>query len=85
MSILDKKNKIMADVASLNTINEGLPKLKKTNSFSSINGSGDSVGFLMDLTKSLVGYKEMIDNLSDFLTRKLPEIESAIKKDLKKI
>jgi hypothetical protein len=84
MSILDKKNKIMADVASLNTINEGLPKLKKTNSFSSINGSGDSVGFLMDLTKSLVGYKEMIDNLSDFLTRKLPEIESAIKKDLKK-
>lgn len=84
MSILDKKNKIMGDISALNVLTEGMPKLKKTNSFSSINNNENATNFLLDLTEAVGAYDELIDNISDLLTRKLPEIETAIKKDLKK-
>jgi hypothetical protein len=83
MSILDQKNKVMSNIAALNVINEGLPKFDIKNSFSSINNDTNPVDFLLDLVQSLMGYQELKGNIIDVITRKLPEIESKIKKTLK--
>lgn len=74
----------MGKIGALNTITSDMPNLKTTDSYSSINNNGNSTEFLIDLVKSLIGYEELKENVIDVLTRKLPEIESAIKKDLKK-
>jgi hypothetical protein len=84
MALIDQKKQIMGKVGALNTIVDGLPNLKTTNSTSSINNNGNSTDFLIDLVKYLIGYEELKENVVDILTRKLSEIESAIKKDLKK-
>jgi hypothetical protein len=83
MSIYNQKKKIMGDIAALNVITEGLPKLKPTDSFSSMNNGTNSTEFLLDLVQSLIGYEELKENIVDILTRKLPELESEIKKVLK--
>jgi hypothetical protein len=83
MSVYDQKKKVMGNIAALNTITEGLPKFKRTDSFSSMNNDGNSTNFLLDLTQALIGYQELKENIVDILTRKLPEIESEIKKKLK--
>jgi hypothetical protein len=83
MSTLDQKTKIMGNIAALNVINEGLPKFNIQNSFSSINNKTNPVDFLLDLVQSLIGYQELKGNIIDVITRKLPEIESQIKKTLK--
>jgi hypothetical protein len=83
MSTLDQKTKIMGNIAALNVINEGLPKFNIQNSFSSINNKTNPVDFLLDLVQSLIGYQELKGNIVDVITRKLPEIESQIKKTLK--
>jgi hypothetical protein len=83
MSTLDQKTKIMGNIAALNVINEGLPKFNIQNSFSSINNKTNPVDFLLDLVQTLIGYQELKGNIVDVITRKLPEIESQIKKTLK--
>lgn len=83
MSIIDQKKKVMANVAALNVITEGLPKFNIRDSFSSMNNSTNPVDFLTDLLQSLIGYDDLKSNIVDILTRKLPEIESEIKKRLK--
>ena len=83
MSIYNQKKKIMGDIAALNVITEGLPKLKPTDSFSSMNNGTNSTEFLLDLVQSLIGYEELKENIVDILTRKLPELELEIKKTLK--
>ena len=83
MGIYEKKSEIMANISALNVINEGLPKINSTNSFSSMDVKGNSVDFLLDLIQSLDGYDELKKNIVDLLTKKLPEIESDIKKHLK--
>lgn len=83
MSIYNQKKKIMGDISALNVITEGLPKLKPTDSFSSMNNGTNSTEFLLDLVQSLIGYEELKENIVDILTRKLPEIELEIKKVLK--
>jgi hypothetical protein len=83
MSVYDQKKKVMGNIAALNAITEGLPKFKPTNSFSSMNNSGNSTDFLLDLIKSLIGYEDLKKNVIDVITVKLPEIESEIKKNLK--
>jgi hypothetical protein len=83
MSILDQKNKVMGNIAALNVINEGLPNFNIKNSFESINNGTNPVDFLLDLVQSLMGYQELKGNIVDVITRKLPEIESQIKKTLK--
>jgi hypothetical protein len=85
MSIIDQKSKVMGNIAALNVIIEGLPKFKPTNSFSSMNNSTNPTDFLLDLVQSLVGYDELKSNIVDIFSRKLPEIESEIKKTLKEI
>ncbi len=83
MSLIDKKRKIFGNVAAARTLTEGLPKLKLTSSFPSINNGGNSILFLTDLIKSLIGYEALVSTLVDILTHSLPDIEREIKKVLK--
>lgn len=84
MSIVDKKKKIFGNIAALTTLNTGLPKLKTNSSFPSINNKGDSITFLTDLLKALIGYEALIGTVVDMLTYNLKPIEAEIKKVLKR-
>lgn len=83
MSILDKKRKVFGNIAAAKTLTESMPKLKLSSSFPSINNNGDSITFLTDLIKSLIGYNALIKALVDILTHSIEEIEVEIKKALK--
>ena len=82
-TIIDKKKKIFGNIAAARTLTEGLPKLKTTSSFPSINNGGNSITFLTDLIKSLIGYEALMTTLVDILTYSLGEIEREIKISLK--
>jgi hypothetical protein len=83
MAIIDKKKKIFGKIAAARTLTEGLPSLKTSSSFPSINNNGDSITFLTDLIKSLVGYEVLVEALVDTLINSLPKIEKEIKNVLK--
>lgn len=83
MSILDKKQKIFGNIAAARTLTEGLPNLKLSASLSSINTGGNSIGFLSDLIKSLIGYEALVSSVVDILTHSLSDIEREIKIALK--
>lgn len=83
MAIIDKKKKIFGRIAAARTLTEGLPKLKTFSSFPSINNNGDSILFLTDLIKSLVGFEALVSALVDTLINSLPKIENEIKQVLK--
>ena len=88
-TIVDKKKKIFGNIAAARTLTEGLPKLKTSSSFPSINNGGNSISFLTDLIKSLIGYEALLTTLVDILTYSLTETEReikiALKQDLKNI
>lgn len=83
MAIIDKKKKIFGKVASARIFTEGLPKLSISSSFPSINNDGDSITFLTDLIKSLVGFEALVSSLVETLINSLPKIENEIKQVLK--
>lgn len=83
MSIVDKKKKIFGNIGAAKTLTEGLPQLKLSSSFPSINNGGNSITFLTDLIKSLIGYEALVGTLVDILSHSLPEIEREIKNSLK--
>lgn len=83
MSILDKKKKIFGNIAAARTLTEGLPNLKLSSSFSSINTRGNSISFLSDLIKSLIGYEALVGSVVDILTHSLSDIEREVKIALK--
>jgi hypothetical protein len=83
MSIIDNKKKVFGNIAAIKTLTEGLPKLKLSSSFPSINNGGDSITFLTDLIKSLIGYLALVVAIVDILTHTLADIEREIKKALK--
>jgi hypothetical protein len=83
MAIIDKKRKIFGRIAAARILTEGLPKLKNSSSFPSINNKGDSILFLTDLIKSLVGFEVLVSALVDTLINSLPKIERDIKQVLK--
>jgi hypothetical protein len=83
MSVVDKKKEIFAKIAAAIALTEGLPKLKLSASFPSINNGGNSITFLTDLIKSLIGYEALVTSVVDILTNSLDEIEREIKKALK--
>jgi len=83
MSIVDKKQKIFGNIAAARTITEGMPKFKKNSSFPSINNKGNSITFLTDLIKALIGYVALVKAIVDILTHQLVKIEKDIKKALK--
>lgn len=83
MSIVDNKKKVFGKIAAAKTLTEGLPKLKLSSSFSSVNNNGNSISFLSDLIKSLIGFNALVDAVVDILTHSLTKIEIEIKKALK--
>jgi hypothetical protein len=83
MSIKDKKQKVFGEIAAAKTLTTGLPKLKNTNSFPSINNGNDIILFLSDLVKSLVGQKEFIKVIVEVLTKYLDKIEKGLKLTIK--
>lgn len=83
MSNLDNKKKIFGNLAAAKTLTNGVPKLKLNSSFPSINNSGNSLDFLIDLLISLTGISTLMSTVVDILTYSLPKIEIKIKKALK--
>lgn len=83
MSILDKKRKIFGKIAAEKTLIESMPQLKLLSSIKSINNNGDSITFLTDLIKSLIGYNALVKSVVDIMTHSLDNIEHEIKKNLK--
>lgn len=83
MSIIDKKRKVFGNIAAMRTLTEGLPQLKLSSSFPSINNGGNSITFLTDLIKSLIGYEALVGTVVDILTHSLAQIEKDIKIALK--
>ena len=87
MSILDKKNKINAKIASNKVmIADKSDKFnkKKTETLDSFNNTkGKVVEFLTDLLTILVGFKLLIDTIVDTFTYYLSKIEKEVKKGLK--
>lgn len=79
MAIVDKKKQIFGKIAAYKTLTESLPKLKKTSSLPSINNGGNSISFLSDLIKSLIGYEALKSSVSEILSNSLPTIEKNIK------
>ena len=82
-TIIDKKNKIFGDIAAARTLTSGLPTLKTTSSLPSINNGGNSISFLTDLIKSLIGFEALLTTIVDILTYSLNEAEREVKIALK--
>lgn len=80
-----KQDKVLAfaSISAAQTILEKYPNLLTTESFLSLNTSGNPFDFLMDLLKASGGYDNLITVLAKFLTLELDAIELAIKSILK--
>jgi hypothetical protein len=83
MSILSQKQKVFGNIAAFRTLTEGLPQLKLNSSFPSINNNGDTVTFLCDLIKALIGYDALQETVIDTLTYSMKDIEREVKNALK--
>jgi flagellar hook-basal body complex protein FliE len=83
MSIIDKKKKVFGKIAAAKTLTSGLPRLKLTSSLESINNKGNSISFLTDLIKSLIGYEALVSSVVDILMYSFDKIEIAVKTNLK--
>lgn len=83
MALIDQKKKVFGNIAAMRTLNDGFPKLKTNSSFPSINNNGNSLEFLTDLLKSLVGYEKLRSIVTNILVHNLDIIEQDIKKALK--
>lgn len=84
MGIIDQKKDVFGNIAALNVLNGGLPKLPDFNSFSSISNSTNSAQFLIDLLNSLVGFEALKEFVVDTISFKLPQIEVSVKDGIKK-
>jgi hypothetical protein len=84
MDILGQKREIFGNVSADKTIVSGMPILRTTSSMPSINNDGDSISFLTDLLKSLVGSESIQEIVTDTLIYSINDIESEIKKELKR-
>lgn len=83
MGILDQKQKIFGNIAASRSLTEGLPQFNLNSSFPSINNGGDTITFLTDLIKSLVGYQQLQSIVETIVSSNLAEIERDIKNALK--
>ena len=83
MDLLSQKREIFGAIAADKTLTQGLPKLRTTSSMPSINNDGDTITFLCDLLKTLVGSEALEEILIDTLIYSVNDIEREIKKELK--
>lgn len=81
-AVVDKKKKVFGKIAAAKAMVDGVKK-KKTSSMESINNRGNSLAFLSDLIKSLIGYSALMGVVTNFLTNNIKEIEDLIKQSLK--
>jgi len=85
MSILGDKQEIFDKIGALKTLNEGLPSFNVSNSMSSVNNSDNTIDFLLDLLKTLIGLNGIRTQVENFLTYNLPEVEKEMKDLLKNL
>lgn len=83
MSIINDKKEIFGDIAALNTINDGLPKLSKSGSLESDSNSKDPMKFLADVLVVLAELNALKKITVDVITYQLPRLENEIKDALR--
>jgi hypothetical protein len=83
MSLIAQKKKVFGEIAAAKTLAEGMPKLRLNSSFPSINNNGDSIAFLCDLIKSLIGFEELERTVTETLVYYSKPIEQEVKNLLK--
>jgi hypothetical protein len=84
MDVTKEKADVFGQIAALRVSSEGYPKISISNSLPSISQSANSLNFLIDLAKALIGFESLKETLVDVLTHNLDDIELDIKKALKK-
>jgi hypothetical protein len=84
MDVTREKSNVFGQIAALRVSAEGYPKQLLTNSIASISQKTNSLDFLVDLHKSLIGFESLKESLVDVLTYNLDEIELDIKQAIKK-
>lgn len=84
MDLLSQKREIFGNIAADKTLTQGLPQLRTTSSMPSVNNDGDTITFLCDLLKTLVGSESLQEILTDTLIYSINDIENEIKKELKR-
>ncbi|MHA1988375.1 MAG: hypothetical protein ACW98D_17205 [Promethearchaeota archaeon] len=83
MGIVDDKKKIFGQIGAMRTLNEGFPDIALTDSFPSLNNESNTMDFLIDLLKTLIGFEELKEEVVDILTYHLRDLEVEIKKVIK--
>tara|TARA_R110000796_G_scaffold59710_4_gene137854 strand:+ start:1826 stop:3268 length:1443 start_codon:yes stop_codon:yes gene_type:complete len=83
MDVTREKADVFGQIAALRVSSEGYPKISISNSLPSISQSTNSLNFLVDLAKALIGFESLKETLVDVLTHNLDDIEVEIKKALK--
>lgn len=84
MDVTKEKSNVFGQIAALRVSAEGYPKMLLTNSIASISQKTNSLDFLVDLHKALIGFESLKESLVDVLTYNLEEIELDIKQAIKK-
>lgn len=86
MSIAQDKQKVFSEISALRVSAEGYPKMILSDSIDSLNEiKANSLDYLTDLLKSLVGFDSLKDVVVETLTQNLDEIEDDVKVTLKKV
>lgn len=83
MPLIDQKQSIFGKIAATKTLTESFPKLSTNNSFPSVNNGGDSLLFLTDIIKAVVGFLALEHVIETTFTNGLKQIEKDIKNALK--
>ena len=86
MSIAQDKQKVFSEISALRVSAEGYPKMILSNSIDSLNEvKANSLDYLTDLLKSLIGFDSLKDVVVETLTQNLDEIEDDVKIALKEV
>ena len=83
MDVTREKSNVFGQIAALRVSSEGFPKFSIDNSISSISQATNSLDFLVDLSKALIGFESLKETLIDVLTHNLGDIDGNVKKTLK--
>lgn len=79
MPIFDQKLDLLNQISALRSLVSGFPQLNVSNSFPSLNNKFNQIDFLLDLIKTLVGYQEIKEEVTKFLTINTEKIQDKIK------